>query len=247
MSKNEIKKLESIQLKSLCSLIGLPKSTPYIGLLSEVGIWTIEERMKYRKLMLYHNLINSDDKRLARNIVLGQREEGEKDSFYDTVKEMASSLSINVECIDSMKKSELKKKIKTQIEKKMVDKVNSQLHMKKLRFIRRQSNFNRNEYVVEMDASSAIQVMKTRLNMLPIYGNYKHDLSIPRSCPLCKGEDDTTEHMILCPEVENDNITPEDLTSQENTELWSQINELIKHNVEKRKVKGGKISKNWNI
>ena len=247
LSKNEIKKLESIQLKSLCSLIGLPKSTPYIGLLSEVGIWTIEERMKYRKLMLYHNLINSDDKRLARNIVLGQREEGEKDSFYDTVKEMASSLSINVECIDSMKKSELKKKIKTQIEKKMVDKVNSQLHMKKLRFIRRQSNFNRNEYVVEMDASSAIQVMKTRLNMLPIYGNYKHDLSIPRSCPLCKGEDDTTEHMILCPEVENDNITPEDLTSQENTELWSQINELIKHNVEKRKVKGGKISKNWNI
>ena len=188
MSKNEIKKLESIQLKSLCSLIGLPKSTPYIGLLSEVGIWTIEERMKYRKLMLYHNLINSDDKRLARNIVLGQREEEEKDSFYDTVKEMASSLSINVECIDSMKKSELKKKIKTQIEKKMVDKVNSQLHMKKLRFIRRQSNFNRNEYVVEMDASSAIQVMKTRLNMLPIYGNYKHDLSIPRSCPLCKGK-----------------------------------------------------------
>ena len=47
LSKNEIKKLESIQLKSLCSLIGLPKSTPYIGLLSEVGIWTIEERMKY--------------------------------------------------------------------------------------------------------------------------------------------------------------------------------------------------------
>ena len=49
--------------------------------------------------MLYHNLINSDDKRLARNIVLGQREEEVKDSFYDTVKEMASSLSINVECI----------------------------------------------------------------------------------------------------------------------------------------------------
>ena len=160
---------------------------------------------------------------------------------------MASSLNINVDHIDSMKKSALKKEIKTQIERRMVDKVNSQLHLKKLRFVRKQTNFNRSKYVVEMDASSATQVMKTRLNMLPIYGNYKHDLSIPRPCPLCKLEDDTTEHMILCPEVENDNITPEDLTSQENIELWNQINEVINHNVEKRKVEGGKISKSWNI
>ena len=87
-----------------------------------------------------------------------------------------------------------------------------------------------------MDANSATQVMKTRLNMLPIYGNYKHDLSIPRPCPLCKLEDDTTEHMILCPEVENDGITPEHLKGQENSELWNRINEVIKHNVEKRKV-----------
>ena len=82
--------------------------------------------------------------------------------------------------------------------------------------------------------------MKTRLNMPPIYGNYKHDLSIPRPCPLCK-------LMILCSEFENDNITPEDLTSQENIERWNQINEVIKHNVEKRKIEGGKISKSWNI
>ena len=197
--------------------------------------------------MLYHNLINSDHKRLARNIVLGQRQEEEKDSFYGTVKEMATSLNINVDGIDSMKKSELKKEIKTQIERKMVDKVNSQLHRKKMRFVRKQTTFNKREYVEEMDANSAIQVMKTRLNMLPLYGNYKHDLTIPRPCPLCKLEDDTTEHMILCREVENDNITPADLLSQEDIELWNQINEVIKHNIEKREVEGGKISRNWII
>ena len=62
--------------------------------------------------MLYQNLINSDDKRLAKNVVLGQIQEEEKDSFFDTVKEMASSLNIDVACINSWTKAELKKKIK---------------------------------------------------------------------------------------------------------------------------------------
>ena len=91
--------------------------------------------------MLYHNLINSDHKRLARNIVLGQRQEEEKDSFYGTVKEMAISLNINVDGIDSMKKSELKKEIKTQIERKMVDKVNSPITDEKDEVWKRANNF----------------------------------------------------------------------------------------------------------
>ena len=142
--------------------------------------------------------MKSDDRRLAKNIVVGQKQEEEKGSFYDTVKEMASSLNIDIEGIDSMTKAELKKAIKSNIDVKMVETVNNQLHMKKLRFIRQQSGFYRKNYVVVMDAKSAVQVMKTRLNMLPIYGNYKHDLSKPRPCPLCKLTDDTTEHMILC-------------------------------------------------
>ena len=98
-----------------------------------------------------------------------------------------------------------------------------------------------------MNAKSATQVMKTRLNMLPIYGNYKHDLSLPRPCPLCKREDDTTEHMILCREVGCDNIALEDLFDQDNVELWNQINEVIKHNVEKRRIEGGQMSKHWDL
>ena len=129
----------------------------------------------------------------------------------------------------------------------MVKKVNSVLHMKKLRFVRKQSNFSRRKYVEEMSAKSAIQVMRTRLNMLPVYGNYKHDLSLPRPCPLCKREDDTTEHLILCGEVGNDNITLEDLSDQDNVELWSQINEVIKNNVEKRRIEGGQLNKNWDL
>ena len=52
-SKGELKKLEQIQASTLCTLLELPKTTPYIGLLNELGIWRIEERLTYRKLMFY--------------------------------------------------------------------------------------------------------------------------------------------------------------------------------------------------
>ena len=72
--------------------------------------------------------------------------------------------------------------------------------------------------------------------MLPIYGNYKGDTSFPRPCPLCKMVDDTTEHLITCTEVQNDNIVPEDLMNDDNLELWYQISNTINHNIERRNV-----------
>ena len=244
LSKKEIKKLESIQLKSLCSLLGLPKTTPYVGLLNEVGIWTIEERLKYRKIMLYQNLMQSDDNRLAKNIVVGQKQDEDNDTFYATVKVMTKSLDIDVDSVDAMSKEELKKEIKKQIGKKMVVVVNNQLHLKKMRFVKEQIEFKRKKYIEEMDASAAVQVLKTRLNMLPIYGNYKGDLSLPRPCPLCKLEDDTTEHMVMCKEIEDSNLSPENLM-EEDAEMWTQINEVLHHNIEKRKITGGKMSQHW--
>ena len=244
LSKKEVKKLESIQQKSLCTLLGLPKTTPYVGLLNEVGIWTIEERLKYRKIMLYQNLLQSDDRRLAKNIVVAQKEGEEKDTFYATVKTMTRSLDIDVDSIDTMSKEELKKEIKKQIGRKMVVVVNSQLHLKKMRFVKEQIEFKRKKYIEEMDASAAVQVLKTRLNMLPIYGNYKGDLSLPRPCPLCKLEDDTTEHMVMCKEIEDSNLSPENLM-EEDAEMWTQINEVLHHNIEKRKITGGKMSQHW--
>ena len=57
-------------------------------------------------------------------------------------------------------------------------------------------------YAVKMDASSATQVIKTRLNMLLIYGYYKHDMSILRPYPLWEWYNWAHDAM---PEVENDN------------------------------------------
>ena len=47
--------------------------TPYIGILMETGIWPIKEKIEYQTLMLYHNLINSDEERVAKLLVREQK------------------------------------------------------------------------------------------------------------------------------------------------------------------------------
>jgi hypothetical protein len=235
LSKKEIKKLESIQQKTLCSLMELPKTTPYLGLLNEVGVWTIKERLKYRKIMLYHNLINSNNNRLAKRLVMEQREQQEDDTFYETVKEMLLTLGINISEVNKMTKAAVKKMVKERIGERMVT-IFKETKMKKLRFIKDPVTFERKKYLVVMDAKSAINVLKLRLNMMEIYGNYKGNLTMERLCPLCKAEEDTTEHLLTCKEIGQDKINSTHITNEDNTELWRQINELVAFNMEKRAV-----------
>ena len=73
--------LEQIQAKALCALLDLPRNTPYLGLLNEIGMWRIEERVTYRKLMLYHNLQHSSNDRLCKRIIDGQENMPEENTY----------------------------------------------------------------------------------------------------------------------------------------------------------------------
>ena len=85
-----------------------------------------------------------------------------------------------------------------------------------------------------MPGNDAIQTIKTRLNMLQVYGNYKSDLSKRRLCPHFEEEDDTTEHLVSCNVLNITNVNKNDLYNDEHCELWKQINEAIKVNMENR-------------
>ena len=106
--------------------------------------------------------------------------------------------------------------------------------MKKMRFIQ-SGNFQRQEYVKKMSGFACLETMKTRLNMVKVYGNYKSDLSLERLCPYCKEEDDTTEHMIQCEALGKTTITADDLKNTHNKQTWIMINERLKFNLQHRK------------
>ena len=68
-SKSEMERLEKMQRKIITSICELPPSTPYRGLLSELGIWPIELLAEYKKMMLFNNIITSDDSRSIKQII----------------------------------------------------------------------------------------------------------------------------------------------------------------------------------
>ena len=58
--KADITSLEKTQGKLLKIMLKLPDSTPYWGLLNELGIWPLEDHINYKKLMLLQNLLSSE-------------------------------------------------------------------------------------------------------------------------------------------------------------------------------------------
>ena len=242
LSRKELKELEKIQATTLCTLLQLPSTTPYLGLLNELGIWKIEERLMYRKIMLFHNIYNSPESRLVKRVVMEQEKSEENDTFYADVEDMAGNLNINMEIVKELTKSQLKKLVKRQIDSKMMNLVRKETEtMKKMRFTfdEKDEEFCTKPYILKMGGTEAIQVLKTRLNLLPIYGNFKGDVYLRRICTHCKENDDTTEHLVECRVFSSKNINSSHLQNSYNIQLWKQVNEIISSNLRLRGDKPG--------
>ena len=66
MTNKEMEDMEMIQGKMLRKIYRVPPSTPYWGLLIELGMRPIEYIIHSRILMLYHNIINTQKKIMYR-------------------------------------------------------------------------------------------------------------------------------------------------------------------------------------
>ena len=89
-----MERIEKLQGKMLKRLMGLPKSTPTWGILKETGMWTLEMRIRYHRMLLYQCLRNADMERLGREIVDTQRRTGSNGWTRETEK-MARKMGIS--------------------------------------------------------------------------------------------------------------------------------------------------------
>ena len=135
-----------------------------------------------------------------------------------------------------MKKSELKQMVKERIDlemNRMIQKAAE--NMTKLRFVKG-SKFGKKSYFQTMDGHVSLQVLKTRLNMLPVYKNYKADMTLSKMCPYCTEEDDGTEHLVECEEIGRTLLKGENLRNTDNGQLWRQLIERITFNLQNRTI-----------
>lgn len=219
-------------------LLDLPKTAPYEGILSELGIWKVRYTLYYRKVMLYHNILHSDEKRTIKKVVLSQEKNDETGTFWEDVRNIIEELGIQGD-MKMLKKSELKKSVKVRVEKAMIEEMEKASKTKtKMRFIKIGDKFIRKEYTKEA-GQLVRQTLITKLNMQPVYGNFKGDWSKRIMCPLCVLVDDSTEHLIQCVEGTRTISDPARfLQEDENIQQWWLVNDIIEKNFIKRKKLG---------
>ena len=75
----------------------MTKTTPYWGIICELGIRPIMLTLLYKKLMLYHNLMNSDEERMAKKLVEVQKESKIEQCWYAEMRKEAEEIGIDVE------------------------------------------------------------------------------------------------------------------------------------------------------
>ena len=109
LRKKDIELMERVQGQVLRRIIGLPRTTSYWGILCELGMWPVESILLYKRLMIYHQIENAKDERLAQRIVEQQKKDERATSWYGEMKERVKKMKVNLEEAKTTPKSLWKK------------------------------------------------------------------------------------------------------------------------------------------
>ena len=61
--------LEKIQKDSLYTIFEMKRTSPYEAFLAEIGLLSIADTINLKRIKLYHNTVNSDERRIAKHIL----------------------------------------------------------------------------------------------------------------------------------------------------------------------------------
>ena len=191
----EIIELERMQHKILTGVLEVPISTPYYPLLLECGWWTMAGRIAYKKLMLYHNIVTSDNRRVVKKVIEEQRKFRRKTTWYASVKREIQTYNIELDPKEELK-SRWKKHVKVKITERMEKEIRERCTgMTKARTIK-DDVYERKKYLQIANFSDTKKILKTRLHMNKFPGNYKG--SGEGICPLCNIKKGNLEHYFQC-------------------------------------------------
>ena len=200
INKKQVEKLEKIQKNLLTTILELPASTPYLGLLSEMGIWPFKYLVEYKKVMLLHQIITTKKTRFITEIIEDQIKDTWEGCWTEQTKEICQKYELEINDIRNKTKEQLKKTMKDKIDKELNELIKKESKEKtKLRFC---SDFKQKEYTMNgrINNQTVKNILKLRMNMFELKCNYK-GISKSETCDLCKKYRDTTEHLFECKKI----------------------------------------------
>ena len=94
MKKGEYERLEKMQGRALRRICELPASTLYWGILAELEVYLLEFVIHQKRLMLYHNIMNSGNRRIAKQIIMQQNKDKRENGLQQEILDSAKVLMI---------------------------------------------------------------------------------------------------------------------------------------------------------
>ena len=201
MTKEEKKAVDKEHYMILRKIFEQKQNIPYAGILLETGLWPYSIVIVYLRLMYFHNLIHSDERRTTKKMIMNQMAgKGKGKSWYiEGVEPWIVKLGLKdlEENIVEVKKSEWKRRVKEGLNLCMEKELMGQKEkMTKLRFTR---SFEKQDYIKDCPMNKVKKIMKLRLNMTELKANFKGKYR-DVICPACGVEEETTEHALACEE-----------------------------------------------
>ena len=90
-------------------------------MLMETGMWTMEARIDYRKMMLFHNIKNSEQERVIKQILEVQEDEARTSTWYAGVKKAVEKYGITKKVDEVLKSAWKKEKNSSVIQVQYID------------------------------------------------------------------------------------------------------------------------------
>ena len=126
-SKHGEKFIEKIQERALKKIFNLPISISYIDLIMETGTWPAKQRIQYSTMMLFHNVMTSDHKRIARKVLVEQTKSNNKNTIISKVQQIAQEIGVKLKNVENMSKSKWKKQVKEKIGKSIEERAKEEI------------------------------------------------------------------------------------------------------------------------
>ena len=219
IEKNEKNEIEKLQGRALKRIFNLPISASFIGLIMETGTWPANQRIQSSTMILYHNIMNSDHKKIARKILAEQTKTKHKNTLISKVQQITQEIGVKLE---NMSKSKLKRQVKGKKGKSIEERTKQEMTNKTKARTIIEDKWERKKYLQECDSETIKDVIKIRLHMWQVNCNYKRD-NTDTKCPLCKKLEDTTEHVLECEKDKKFTLSKENSKGE-----WEEITEIYR-------------------
>ena len=206
LSQEDLRKLQSLQLKFLKKIVQAPRCTTSCFIFLEFGVLPIKQEIDQRKLMFLHHVLslqNDDPVKRMYNILkdMPGKKNWAKECYM--IRELYR-ITYKDEDVQKMKRETWKNIVKGKIQDYAISVLTEEKETKKKVRQIEHKYFEPQLYLKSLKKKDASTLFKIRSQVLEIKSNERY-LHQDMSCRLCDAPEEDLSHVLKCKELINKN------------------------------------------